>query len=211
MILYFYNFYFNILTGEYCLTVDLGCLLLQKRKRQLDQVAKIEEVDSIMDIKIDKKSIKDKLYGGKINKKGLNKFDNEHEIEKPNFVDSLEIKDMNASQEISLTSLKSQENLLLMQNKKKKMKRELKIHAQICKILSNIIYMILKEYQTDELNFIISPINIIYMYLSSCISSQIRRKEMIKVINIYLFLNSIYKTIMIRWLFPKMVGQHLMR
>ena len=27
--------------GEYCLTVDLGCLLIQKRKNQLDQVAKM--------------------------------------------------------------------------------------------------------------------------------------------------------------------------
>jgi hypothetical protein len=157
--------------------VDLGCLLLQKRKRQLDQVAKIEEVDSIMDIKIDKKTIKDKLF-----KKGLKKSDNDHEIEKPNFLDSMEIKDMNASQEISMTSLKSQENIFSMQNKKKKIKRELKIHAKICKILSNIIYMILREYNSEELNFIISPINIIYMYLCSCISSRIRRKEMIKVI-----------------------------
>ena len=153
----------------------MGCLLLQKRKRQLDQVAKIEEVDSIMDIKIDKKTIKDKF------KKGLRKAENEHEIEKPNFLDSIEIKDMNASQEISMTSLKSQENIFSMQNKKKKIKRELKIHAKITKILSNIIYMILREYNTEELNFIISPINVIYMYLCSCISSRIRRKEMIKV------------------------------
>jgi len=148
----------------------------------LDQVAKIEEVDSIMDIKIDKKSIKNKLFGCKNPKRGLNKFDNDREIEKPNFMDSLEIKDMNASQEISITSLKSQENLFSMQNKKKKMKRELKIHAKICKILSNVIYMILREYQSKELSFIISPINIIYMYLSSCISSRIRQKEMIKVL-----------------------------
>lgn len=166
------------------MTVDLGCLLLQKRKRQLDQVAKIEEVDSIMDIKIDKKAIKEKLFDVKNQKKIFKKADNEHEIEKPNFVDSLDIRDMNASQEISMTSLKSQENILSLLNKKKKMKREVKIHAKICKILNNVIYMILREYKYDELNFITSPMNIIYMYLSSCLSSKVRRKELTKVLNI---------------------------
>lgn len=166
------------------MTVDLGCLLLQKRKRQLDQVAKIEEVDSIMDIKIDKKAIKEKLFDVKNQKKNFKKADNEHEIEKPNFVDSLDIRDMNASQEISMTSLKSQENILSLLNKKKKMKREVKIHAKICKILNNVIYMILREYKYDELNFITSPMNIIYMYLSSCLSSKVRRKELTKVLNI---------------------------
>lgn len=169
----------------------MGCLLLQKRKRQLDQVAKIEEVDSIMDIKIDKKSMKDKLFFGKNMKKDFKKnHDHDHEIDKPNFLDSLEIKDMNASQEISMNSLKSQENIFSILNKRKKMKRELKIHAKICKILSNVIYMILREYQTEELDFIISPVNIIYMYLSSCISSRIRRKELIKVQN---FVHLIFK------------------
>lgn len=163
------------------MTVDLGCLLLQKRKRQLDQVAKIEEVDSIMDIKIDKKAIKEKLFDVKNKRKIFKKSENEHDFEKPNFVDSVEIKDMNASQEISMTSLKSQENILSMQNKKKKLKREVKIQAKICKILNNVIYMILREYQYEELNFITSPMNIIYMYLSSCISSKIRRKELTKV------------------------------
>lgn len=83
------------------MTVDLGCLLAQKRKHQLDQVAKIavfQEVDSLMDIKIDKKTIKEKLSQNKTEKNsGLTTGKN---IERPNFFDSLEIKDMNESQEV---------------------------------------------------------------------------------------------------------------
>lgn len=169
-----------IFLGEYCLTVDLGCLLAQKRKHQLDQVAKIavfEEVDSLMDIKIDKNTIKRKI--------NQNKHDFLKErplIDKPNFIDSIEIKDMNESQDISITSLKSNEfRMGSLVNKERKSKKELKSSAKLVKILSNLIYLILKEYKITELNFVVSPINIIYMYLTSGISANIRKKEMIKV------------------------------
>jgi len=38
--------------GEYCLTIDLGCLLAQKRKLQLDQVAHVAVFQGILNIKL---------------------------------------------------------------------------------------------------------------------------------------------------------------
>ncbi len=48
---------------------------------------------------------------------------------------------------------------------------------KMCKILANIIYLILKDLESEKLELLPSPINSIYIHLSSKISMNNRNKE----------------------------------
>ena len=164
----------------------MGCLLSQKRKHQLDQVAKIavfKEIDSLMDIKIDKKQLKEKLG------EGISEKNRHMAIDKPIYVESSELREINESQ--------SQEISLSMGNMKKVSRRDVKIWGKVAKILCNIIYLFLREFPTNELSFLLSPINVLYMYLSSDVSNETRWKELAKVHKNKYIINNILLTYII--------------
>jgi hypothetical protein len=143
-----------------------------------------------MNLKIDEKLIKEKISRKKKHRvqKRSQKTATANkevlaEVDKPQFIQGHETRDFNGSVEgLSLNSSKSHEGLIgLNPLRKRRTKPELKNYIKICKILCNVIYMILKDYEIEDLNFILSPVNIIYMYLSSKLNSKIRQKELMKV------------------------------
>ena len=169
--------------GEYFLTVDLGCLLAQKRKRQLDQVAKMavfEEVDSIMDLKIDEKALKERMSIKK-RLKMEKKKQRQPLGDKLKLLDSASLRELNNSNEdLSLASSKSQigvENSVQI----RKSKKNLKILQKFCRILFNLIYKLLREFEIERLNFVISPVNFLFMYISSQLSGKVRQKDAVKM------------------------------
>ncbi|KAL4475130.1 hypothetical protein ABPG74_001826 [Tetrahymena malaccensis] len=189
--------------GEYNLTIDLGCLLAQRRKFQLDQVAKIavfQDVDSLIDLKIDESFIKQKIKKRKRDKGSSKKAEfkqqqqQQIEQEQITLLDSIDLKELNvvAGQDNlssnthresapSISQLPNQMMLMMMNaNRKKKSKTELNNIRKMLKIISNIIFMVLKDLSDQEKQFLPSPVNCLYSYLSSEVNSFNRKKDLIK-------------------------------
>lgn len=64
---------------------------------------------------------------------------------------------------------------------KKKTKQDLKALGKMLKILANLIYHILKEYDINKLQNFSSLVSSLYLYLSTHAAQEIREKELRKV------------------------------
>lgn len=70
--------------------------------------------------------------------------------------------------------------MMMNTNRKKKSKTELNNIRKMLKIMSNIIFMVLKDLSDTEKQFLPSPVNCLYSYLSSETNSFNRKKDLIK-------------------------------
>ena len=146
-----------------------------------------------MDIKVDEKLIKEKL-----NKKRKMKHLKKKNNIKLSKIKNLEIKEVESSKnseeedsedesptgkpEVTFQGAKFLEkDKGKNYDTKKRNKQDLKSLGKMIKILANLIYCILKDYDVNKLQNFSSLVSTLYLYLSTHAAHEIREKELRKV------------------------------
>lgn len=187
--------------GEYFLSIDLGCLLEQKRKQQMDDVAKfsgqedgeLKDIESILynsRIKTEEKNLKKEVWGCAGGIMATPSCDGKDSmgpdchpsinIGAPEQVDLIShsmIKSSNRRQYDELECL--QTSGLKFLDQKTGVRKISKVYAKICKLLLNIGYILLRDVDYDKLQQFLPFLNIIYLYFTTTVSIKAREQELL--------------------------------
>ena len=172
--------------GEYFLSIDLGCLLENKRKNQLDEVAKLtgikDEIKVIESIMLDSR-VKEppgmRGFGlglGTLNPLGEQMERDKNEASKTGLVTDREREEIHSDD--SLSESEKIEIIPQQKSAKSNLKRIQRAYSKSMKVLLNIIYQGLVHATYDDLQNYEQLISQIVIYLSTDLSLKTKDKEM---------------------------------